>query len=134
MNNDLNKLIDKSREHIIIDAELLPLKKKAKAGDIDALIKLSEAFRTGKKAKKNYTLSKEYAEKLFDSLDDKYELAKYYTLWNLAVLEADYGNYENLKERFYQIIDFMQKNIPMEDWKFEIFDWIKETVDGKNNQ
>lgn len=136
MKDDSNNNVDDDigNTAIIMDADLLVLLEKAKSGDIDALIDLGHAFNDGKRAGKNYTLAKKYLEQLLDTLDDEYELAKYYTLWNLAVLEADYGNYENLKQRFYQIIDFMVNHIPMEEWKFDVFGWIEECVDWKNEQ
>ena len=121
-------------ELVIMDAQLLVLKEKAESGNADALADLAHAFRTGEGAGKNYSLAKKYNELLLNSLDGENVLGKYYVLWNLAVLEADYGNYENLKKRFYQIIDFMVNNIPMEEWNFDVFDWIKECVDWKNNE
>ena len=94
--------------------------KEAEHGCLQSQIALAQAFGSGIGAKKDPELAAYYDLKIYESTDD--DRVKLAVLWNLAIREKDKGNYEAMKEKFQVVIDFMQENMPMEDWDFSLFD------------
>ncbi len=106
----------------ILDAELHPMIKRAENGDLEAQLILAEAFGDGKNAVKSPQVAAYFEQKIFDSTEDT--LVKLGALWNLAVRANQEDDYPLMKKRFNKVIDFMQENIPMEEWDFSLFDYM----------
>lgn len=135
MNDDLQTFIQEASKHIdtpiMLSTELAPLIKKAEKGDIDAIIKLGYAFMEGENAKVNDELAIHYFEQLFEVLDSTQYLARYYAQYNMARIEASRNDYEELKNRFYNLTKLMLNEFPFEEWRFDDFAWMKDCVDSQ---
>ncbi len=126
MKDDTTSNNDKanSDSFYILDAELLPLIEKADNGCFDAQMDLSEAFTHGEGAKINNKLASKYGRMLFESTDNN--RLKLGILWNEAILEKEAGNYEEMVAGFHVVINFMQENMPMDEWDFSLFAQMEE--------
>ncbi len=109
----------KSENLFMIDSDLLPLINKARDGCVNSQIDLSIAFGDGEGAKKNEKLAREFEALIFNTTDNNN--LKLAALWNPAIREGENGNFEAMIDQFHLAIDFMQENIPMENWDFELF-------------
>ena len=127
MKND--NLIDsknktKSTEPFMMDSELLPLLEKAKNGCFESQVILADAFSHGNGAKQDENLASEYEQMIFENTQDVD--IKLGVLWNRAMKEKNARNYKVMIENFNKVIDFMQENIPMQEWDFTLFAMMEE--------
>ncbi|WP_020534870.1 hypothetical protein [Lewinella cohaerens] len=106
-------------QNYILDAELLPMIAKAENGDLEAQLILAEAFGEGKNASESPNMAAYFEQMIFNSTEDT--LVKFSILWNLAIRAKQQQDYSLMKLRFHDAIDFMQENIPMEEWDFSLF-------------
>jgi len=120
-----------SESSVIFDVELFPFIQDANNGDIDAIMKVAYAFMSGENAKANYDIAIRYFDLLFKSLDESYYMERHQIQFNIAIIEAKKGNYEELKLRFYNIIKQLYKEVPIEEWNFDVFDWMKECINSQ---
>lgn len=112
---------------MLLDAELHPLIVKAENGDLDSQMILLEAFDEGKNAAKSPELAEYFEQKIYDSTDDL--LVKLGVLWNVAVRAGHKGDYSTMKTQFSKVIDFMQENLPMEEWDFSLFSLMEDFLE-----
>lgn len=118
-----------SNDFPLMDSQLLPLITKAENGDISAQAKLSEIFWKGQGTQKNYQKAKQYLDMLLNSSEaEENKILALGCLFNLALMEKDFGHFEAMKNGFHKVIDFMQEQIPMEDWDFTLFETMFECV------
>ena len=108
----------------VISADLYPLINQAENGDLEAQLTLLEAFDEGKGASKSSEVVAYLEQKIFDTSEDT--LVKLGILWNRAIRSGHIGEYQIMKVQFNETIDFMQENIPMEEWDFSLFDLMSE--------
>jgi len=107
----------------MLDADLLNHIKQAENGCVESLVTLVDAFGEGNGAKQDPELAAYFERKIYELASDN--ILKLSVLWNLAIRAKQQGQYETMKARFHKVIDFMQQNIPMEEWDFSLFDFME---------
>jgi hypothetical protein len=107
-------------KNAMLDIELMKYVEPAENGCIDSQLELIDAFESGIGTKQDSELAAYIGRKLYKLTDDN--RVKLGLLWNEALLERNRGNYDKMKEGFHQVINFMQKNMPMEEWDFSLFE------------
>ena len=125
-NNSSKNELTKSNDFFIMDAELLPLVEEAENGCLYSQMVLTDAFSTGKKAKRDLDKKEYFLKKIYATAEQN--IHKLSALWDLALIERYRGNDDLMREKFNIAIDFMQENMPMEEWDFELFYWIEKFV------
>ncbi|MFK7979266.1 MAG: hypothetical protein AB8G86_04755 [Saprospiraceae bacterium] len=128
----LKNSLNNAENAYLLDIDLLPFVEKAENGCFDSQVHLLEAFTFGYGVKKNKALEEKYGKMVYENTDD--DSVKLAILWNLANRAYDYGNYEEMEIRFNEVIKFMQNNIPMDEWTFELFELMKERLEEKTKQ
>lgn len=109
--------------NFIINAELLPLMEKANNGCFDSLIEVV-SYLDDNPIERNLETTLHYHHLIFKNSNDlRVKLA---ALWNSAISYKDAGRYNDMEKQFHVAIDFMQENIPMEDWDFSLFYLMEE--------
>lgn len=135
MKNDIepsNDNIIPSDDFPLIDTELLSLIEKAEEGCVTSQEELYVAFSEGVKAKENYEAASYYLDLAYNTLDDlndeNHLLARYDILWNKVLLEGKFKNKKAMKQAFYEMLDFIRVNIPLENWDFSQFEFMGELI------
>ena len=112
-------------DFFIIDAELLPLVEKAEEGCLSSQQRLFEVFVDGDKAKVNYEIAVYYLDLAYKTINhlnlpenEFNNKIRQNILWNKAQTLGLKGDVEATKEAFFEMIDFMRDNLPLEDWNF----------------
>ena len=123
--------IDGQPINYLVSEENYELMKLAKDYDIDASYKLYLAFLNGEGTKPDFDLCLYYNLKVEviaeqDHPDD-HEL-KLATTWNRAVLYREFGYYEAMRLHFIETIDYMRTHFEIEDWDFELFPIIEDSL------
>ncbi len=124
--NPQNDNYEKSTDYFLLDAELYPLLEEAENDCLYSQMVLTDAFCKGKSAKKDLDMKGYLLKKIYANTDNN--LYKMIALWDLALIERDKGNYELMKKKFHDVVDFMQKNMPMKKWDFELFAMMEEFI------
>lgn len=141
MKNEIKSLkntIKNTNDFYLMDADLLPLMKKAESGCIDSQEKLFFAFwGNGEepKAKKNYEMAKYYLKMSYEGLSDSKDLghniARYCILWDKVLLEGQFKGKEAMTNAFYEMIDYMREHIPLEEWDYSNFRFFERLINAE---
>lgn len=119
----MNKDQSSNNFNFIINAELYPLIEKANKGCFDSLLEVA-TFLGENALDRNLEASLYYNQLIFQNTDIlNLKLA---ALWNSAISFKLAGKFQEMEHQFHVAIDFMQENIPMKDWDFELFYLMEE--------
>jgi hypothetical protein len=111
---------------ILIDAELLPLFKKAEQGCLKAQVGLSVAFCRGEGARKNEKAARKYETMIFNNTDDVF--IQLGTLYNPAIRAHERKDKAEMIRYFERSLYFMLRNIPMQQWDFSLLAKMRECI------
>lgn len=124
--------ITKPNAFHLMDASLLPLIQSAESGCIDSQEELFLTFADGINSTKNYEMAEYFLDLALDTVNNTFNVnpkAKYSILWNKVMLTNQKGDFETTKSNFSQMIEFMLASVPVEEWDFSQFDYIKNIID-----
>lgn len=102
----------------LIDATILPIKEKADAGDIDAILEIFNAFSSGKNAAHDFSWAKAYGEKILEYFPRTIYCYKYpdrivcYSsiFYMLGEMEKFDGNYRAAYKWYKKAIDYAEND------------------------
>ena len=120
------KLIE--QEAVLVDLDLFDYLIPAENGCIDSQLALIAVFEKGLGAQCSLRLQAYFEDKLFETTDDN--RVKLGIIWNQALKAGRRGRYDEMKKGFNKAIDFMQMEMPMEDWDFELFEYMELYTQG----
>ena len=116
------------QEAVLVDLDLFDYFIPAEKGCIDSQLTLIEAFDKGLGAQRSSRLQAYFEDKLFETTDDN--RVKLGITWNQALKAGRIRRYDEMKQGFNKAIDFMQMEMPMEDWDFELFEYMELYTQG----